>query len=188
MGAGQGPEKQSPVPGGAAVVEVDLKVREIPAMDAGGSDKNGNSIGNLPARDQLLQQISQAEPGDDTQPVPVGSSGYVWYDVEEIIPERQKELDEVRDQVRSAWKAAELASRVKQLADEIADKIKGGQDFNTVLEATLEADSLGQNVTYNKTSTLTRGGTEQAIGSAAIREGFSGPRNSVHVAPKSLVT
>ena len=172
---------------GTSVLEtaqrLELETREIEAVDAQGRDEDGNAIADLPVPQQLLQQIFQSEPGDDTQAVPVGNDGYVWFDVTEIIPDRQKELNEVVDQVRDAWVNAETNKLVSELAEAIADRIRKNEDFNSVLAETLATDSLGQTVKYSTTEALTRQTRNSDLARAALEAGFSGVENSIQVAP-----
>ncbi len=150
-------------------------VRTIDAIDATGLNRDGNTVNNLPATARLLQEVFDAQPGDDTQAIEIGDNGFLWYDVLEIIPERQKPLDEVRDQVITAWKSAETDKKILAVTKSIRDRVDAGEDFNTVLMETLPTDSLGQAQTFTATEPLARTGQTQEFPATAVREGFSVP-------------
>lgn len=164
---------------------LNLQTRSITKIDAQGRDENGNPIADIPVMQQLLQALAETQPGDDTRELPIGNDGFLWYEVEEIIPTRQKTLDEVRSDARDAWVNAETLKQVEAIANSVADRLKNGEDMNTVLAEVLPTDSLGNPVKYETTEPLTRTSQNDKIGSAAIVEGFSAVEKDVKVAPAS---
>jgi peptidyl-prolyl cis-trans isomerase D len=159
-----------------------LKTRVVTKIDAQGRDENGNAISNIPVLQQLLRAAFDSEPGDDTRELAVGSDGFLWYEVEEIIPTRQKELEEVKSDVRDAWVAEETNKLVTEKADKIAERIRAGDEMNAVLAEMLPADSIGSAVKYETTDALARNGNAPKIGNAAVQEGFSGVKGDIKTA------
>lgn len=178
-------ERAAGTPVAETAEKLDLVIRKLPGIDAQGQDLDGNSIVDLPAKQELVQEIFKSEPGDDTQAVPVGNNGYVWYGVTEIIPEREKTLDEVKDEAKAAWTNAETGRLVGEIAETVAEKIRNGEAFNDVLEATLEADSLGRNVSHKTSNPVTRSDEPDDLDRTAIQTGFSAEQGSIHVVPSS---
>lgn len=152
--------------------KLDLETRVIEGVDASGSDMQGNPLTDVPQLRALVQAAFTAEPGDDTQAIEIGENGFLWYDVLEIIPERQKELNEVKSEVREAWIAAKTKEEIVKVAEKIAERVRSGEDFNTVLGETLPTDSLGQAVSYTTTEALQRSGQTPDFPITAVRRGF----------------
>ena len=161
---------------------VNLATRVVTNIDAQGRDKNGNAITDIPALEQLLRAAFDTQPGDDTRELPIGNDGFLWYEVEEITPTRQKTLDEVKSDISDAWVAAEVNKKVLEAAEAIAERLRKGEDMNEVLAQALPADSIGSVVKYATTEALARNAQEDKIGNAAISEGFDGVKGDVKVA------
>jgi peptidyl-prolyl cis-trans isomerase D len=61
--------------------------------------------------------------------------GYVWYDIADITPSRERPLDEVKDQVEARWKQDEIIKRLDAKTTEIVDKLKSGTSMADVAAA-----------------------------------------------------
>jgi peptidyl-prolyl cis-trans isomerase D len=64
-----------------------------------------------------------------------GGSGYVWFDVPDISPSRERPLDEVKGQVEAAWRDDEIAARLRAKATLMVDKLKAGTPFAEIAAA-----------------------------------------------------
>ena len=162
---------------------LNLKTRVITKIDAQGRDENGNTISDIPVLQQLLRVAFDTQPGDDTRELPVGNDGFLWYEVDEIIPTRQKELEEVKSDVKDAWIAEKTTEKIQEVVEAIAERIRNGEEMYAVLADALPADSLGGVVKYKTSEALTRNAQEPKIGNAAISEGFNGKTGDIKVAP-----
>ncbi|MEM9277002.1 MAG: SurA N-terminal domain-containing protein [Pseudomonadota bacterium] len=160
--------------------KLQLETRTIEAIDINGQDENGNPVSGIPQLGDLVREVFQSEPGDDTQAIEIGEDGFLWFEVLTITPQRQKAFDEVRDDVREAWKSAELDKSIKDVADKIADRIKNGEDFNSVLADTLPTDSLGQAIEASTTEQLPRSGQTPDFPLPAVRAGFAEKTDAVN--------
>ena len=158
-----------------------LEAVRIAAVDQAGLDPDGNPVAAVQGQTNVLAEIFATEAGAETDPVNL-EDGYVWYEVEEIIPTRQKTLDEVSSQVATDWKAAEVAKRVAEIAERIKEKVDLGQPFAEVLAAELPTDSLGQMITPKETGLTERGKTLEGFSRQAVQAGFNAPSNSILVA------
>ncbi len=161
---------------------LNLKTRTVTKIDAQGRDENGNAITDIPVLQQLLRVAFETQPGDDTRELPVGDDGFLWYEVEEITPTRQKELSEVESDVRDAWVTQETKAKVLEIANGVAERIRKGDDMNVVLAETLPVDSIDSAVKYETSIPLTRNAQEAKIGNAAISEGFDAKNGDIKVA------
>jgi peptidyl-prolyl cis-trans isomerase D len=106
-----------------------LKPRLIEAMDRNGKAPDGSAIADLPPGVEVLSPIFSAEIHGDNEPIRVQGGGYVWYDVAEIKPGRDRTLAEVKDQVEARWREDQISWRLKAKANEMVEKMKAGTAF-----------------------------------------------------------
>ncbi|MCA0276433.1 MAG: peptidyl-prolyl cis-trans isomerase [Proteobacteria bacterium] len=116
----------------AAADKLKLKVTTIDAIDRAGQRPDGTVVNTVPDSRNLIQAAFEAEAGIDNQPLNVGTNGFVFFEVNDITPARDRTLDEVHDKVVADWTAAETAKRLKDKADELAKRLKDGTDLATI--------------------------------------------------------
>jgi peptidyl-prolyl cis-trans isomerase D len=120
--------------GGATLAEIakklDLKAATIDATDRSGRKPDGTPIDDLPGRDDLLSGAFRSQPGVETDPVELRSQGgYVWYDVAEITPSRERSFEDARDLVEARWRDEEAGKKLAALADAIRAKVDSGESL-----------------------------------------------------------
>ena len=139
--------------GGAPLADIvkklDLKARTIEAMDRAGQDRDGKPVADLPQGVDLIGAVFRADQGSDNDPLNLPQqTGYVWYDVVEVIPARDRTLDDVKDQLLTRWRDDQIAARLKTKADEMLAKLKrghavrrscGGFQFDAAMDARSQA-------------------------------------------------
>jgi peptidyl-prolyl cis-trans isomerase D len=155
----------------------------IDEVDAQGKAPDNSEVKDIPEKDKLLSEAFQTDPGVETDPIPIGSSGFVWYEVEDVTPERQKPLDEVRDQVVAAWTGEAIAKKVAEIADTIRDRVEKGEDFANVAGELLPANADGTPAGIKTSPELARSDTNDQLARDAVTAAFSIPENAVTVAP-----
>ncbi|GGA54446.1 peptidylprolyl isomerase [Nitratireductor aestuarii] len=132
--------------GGATLKEaadsLGLTVQTIQAVSAKGEDQEGKQV-TLPNSTQLLSAAFETDEGVENAPLNFGSSGYLFYEVEEIIPARERTLDEVRDRVVADWTRAEVSKRLKAKAEEFAKAVRDG---------TRTLDQVAEEISQEKTT------------------------------------
>ncbi|MCO5065689.1 MAG: SurA N-terminal domain-containing protein [Rhizobiaceae bacterium] len=109
-----------------AAQQLKLKVVTIDAVDRQGKRPDGTVIDDIPGSADLLAGAFEADVKADNQPINVGSSGFVFYEVESVDAAHDRTLDEVKDRVVADWKSEQAATRLQAKADEAAKKIKDG--------------------------------------------------------------
>ena len=62
----------------------------------------------------------------------LGSTGYVFYEVEGITPARERTLDEVKAKAVADWKEAEAEKRLGAKAADVEKRLKDGAPFDTL--------------------------------------------------------
>ncbi|RVG95542.1 peptidylprolyl isomerase [Sinorhizobium meliloti] len=165
--------------GGVTVKEIaeqlKLKLVTVDAVDASGKDQNGDDVKDLPEPRALLQEVFKADVGTDTLAVNIGRDGSAWFDVEEIIPARDRTLDEVRDEVAADWTAEQQRAALAAKAKELKERIEKGAKLADI------ASELGL-VVETKTG-LTRATNDATLSPAAVIAAFGGPNGHVANAP-----
>jgi peptidyl-prolyl cis-trans isomerase D len=102
-------------------------------VDASGGGQDGKPVTGAGIGRESLQLAFTSDVGVENSPVTMGD-GYSFLEVREVIPERQKTFEEVRDQVQAAWITDETRKRMRQKADELVVKLKGGTAIETVAQ------------------------------------------------------
>ncbi|PSJ59864.1 SurA N-terminal domain-containing protein [Pseudaminobacter soli (ex Li et al. 2025)] len=158
-----------------AAAKSHLKVVTIDAIDRAGQDSNGQAISTLPQSPQLLQAVFQAEVDADNPPITMGSTGYVFYEVDGITPARDRTLDEVKDKAIADWTKAETEKRLAAKGEELSKRLKDGSTLDTLAtEMSLEKQTKRG---------LKREADDGDFGRAGVSAVFGVAQNGVGVFP-----
>lgn len=160
--------------GGATLADAARKFKLVPrtfeAVDRNGRGPDGNPVPGLPQATEVLPAVFAADIHGEHEPLRVQGGGYIWYDVDEIKPARDRPLDEVKDDVVTRWRDAEIASRLKAKAAQMLDQIKGGKSFSEVAAA----DKLK----VDWRPGIKRGSPPPGIPASAIDDIFGSPKDA----------
>lgn len=115
-----------------AAAKLGLAVVTVDAIDRAAQRPDGTVIADLPQSKDLLEAVFAAETGIENPPINVGSSGYVFYEVEAVTPARDRTLDEVKDKVVADWKATETDTRLATKAAGVEKRLEDGAPFDTL--------------------------------------------------------
>lgn len=115
-----------------AAAKLSLDVATIEAVDRAGQRPDGSVVNDLPQSKELLQAAFEAEAGLENAAVNIGSTGYVFYEVEDITAARDRTLDEVKAKVVTDWKAAEAEKRLAAKAADVEKRLKDGATLDTL--------------------------------------------------------
>ena len=115
-----------------AAGKLGLKVMTVDAIDRAAQRPDGTVVNDLPQSKELLAAAFETEAGIENPAVNVGSTGYVFFEVEDIVPARERTLDEVKDKVVADWKEAEAENRLTAKAGDIEKRLKDGTSLDTL--------------------------------------------------------
>ena len=116
-----------------ASAKLGLKVVTVDAIDRAAQRPDDSIVNDLPQSRELLEGAFEAETGIENPAINIGSSGFVFYEVEGITPARERTLDEVRAKAIADWKAAETEKRLTAKAQELQKRVKdGGATLDTI--------------------------------------------------------
>jgi peptidyl-prolyl cis-trans isomerase D len=147
-----------------------LQVVTIDAVDTVGLDPQGNEVPGIPSTQEVLEQAFDAEPNTENAPIPL-TNGYLFFEVTDVTPARERTLDEVRETVLAVWRAQQTASNLASRAAEIAEQLKGGASMSEI------ASELGIEVQTRRG--LRRGADDADLGRDGVAAAFSVPLNGV---------
>ncbi len=115
-----------------AAAKLGLQVTTVEAIDRAAQRPDGTVVNDLPQSKELLDAAFETEAGIENPAVNIGSTGYVFFEVEDIVPARERTLDEVKDKVVADWKEAETENRLTAKAGEIEKRLKDGESLDTL--------------------------------------------------------
>jgi peptidyl-prolyl cis-trans isomerase D len=122
--------------GGARLEEVaqklNLKLRIIDAVDRSGRTPEGTQVAELPAGVDVINSAFGAEVGGENDALQLPAGGYVWYDVVNITPSRERRLDEVKDRVEARFREDEITKRLDTKTGELVGKLRSGASLADV--------------------------------------------------------
>jgi peptidyl-prolyl cis-trans isomerase D len=122
--------------GGATLAEaaakLNLKVVTVDAIDRQALRPDGKIVDDLPESSELLKQAFETEVGIENPAINIGSTGYVFYEVQGVTPAHDRTLAEMHAKVVADWKSAEAEKRLDAKASELAKQVKDGAALDTV--------------------------------------------------------
>lgn len=149
--------------------KLNLPTRVIEAVDRAGRTPDGVTVSGLPQGVDLVSSAFSADVGSENDALSVPGGGYVWYEVLDITPSRERPLEEVKDRVAERWRQDQVAARLRAKATELLDKLKAGGN-----ETALPAD-----LNWQTASGLKRDKTAEGVPARALGEIFSLPKGGV---------
>lgn len=123
-------ERGAGIPLAEIAKKLNIPTRTIAAVDRAGRSPEGEPLAGLPQGVDLISNAFGAEAGAENDALTVQGGGYLWYEVIDVTPSRERSLDEVKERVTERWRDEEIATRVRAKAVDLADKLKtsGGND------------------------------------------------------------
>lgn len=122
--------------GGATLAEAAEKLKipvvTVDAIDRQALRPDGTVVKDLPQSQELLKQAFETEAGIENPAINIGSSGYIYYEVQGVTPARDRTLEEVRDKVVADWKAAEAEKRLDAKAADVEKRVKDGTALDAI--------------------------------------------------------
>lgn len=158
-----------------AADKLKLKVVTIDAIDRSALRPDGSIVNTLPQSRELIQAVFQADAGIENPPVTIGSSGYVFYEVESVTAARDRTLDEVREKAVADWTKQETAARLAAKGAEFQKRLKDGTSLDTL------ASELSQEKQTKRG--LKREADDADFGKPGVAAAFGVGENGVGVFP-----
>ena len=154
-----------------AAAKLSLPYRVVENVAVDGSIADGRPMETIPNQAQVLEEAFESDVGVENSPVRAGGDAWVFYDVLEITPERDRTLDEVRADAVAAWTAEETANRIAAKAESLYERARAGEPFSAL------AAVIGQTVAT--VENVKRGTPQGGLSANAISQAFAGPQGHV---------
>lgn len=153
-----------------------LPVTTVEAVDRRGLDAQGNVINTLPESQALLRDAFESDVGVENPAITLGSTGYLFYEVEGITAARDRTLDEVRDRAIADWKAQEGSARLATRMTELKAELDGGKPLADI------ASALGIEL-QTRRGLKRNAGEDASLGQAAAAAAFGVAQGGTGLAP-----
>lgn len=164
--------------GGASVIEAAQKLGltavTVEAVDRSGRTPAGQPAGNIPRGLDVVSQAFTSSVGVDNDPIQF-AGGYAWYDVLNVTPSRERNLDEVRAQVEAKWREDQISSKLRAKATELVGKLEQGGTLAA------EATSIGSKV--ETAAGFRRDASPSGVPSGVITAAFRTAKDGVGQTP-----
>ncbi len=116
-----------------AAKELNLKLETL-VFDQNGIGQDGKPVPVVVEHPDIAKLTFESDVGVENNPVSF-ADGNAFVDVLEIIPERQKTLDEVREDIKQKLIDEETSKRLSAKTNELLAKVKNGEDIDDVAKS-----------------------------------------------------
>jgi peptidyl-prolyl cis-trans isomerase D len=161
--------------GGATLEEaagkLKLPYRVVDAIAADLKTPKGDAITDIPNGAAVVKEAFESDVGVENSPIRATGDSWVFFDVVDTTPARDRSLDEVRNDVAAAWTAKETEDRVTALADSLFAKLKTGAAITSV------AAEIGKPV--ETAEGVKRNSSQPNLTENAVSQAFAGPEGHV---------
>ncbi len=154
-----------------AAAKLKLPYRVVDAVSAELKAPDGSVIADIPNAGAVVKEAFESDVGVENSPIRGTADSWVFFEVLDITPARDRALDEVRDAVVAAWTADETASRIAALADSLLARLKTGTSLVTLAAEIGKPAQTVENVKRNTPPPTLSGN--------AVNQAFAGPEGHV---------
>lgn len=158
-----------------AATQLNLKPVVVKASDRNGKDENEADVPNLPERDALLTEVFQTDVGVEALPVNIGNDGFIWLEVKDIVAERDRTLEEVREKATADWTSEQQKIALGAKAEGLKERAAKGE--------TLDAIAAELGIAVESKVGIRRQTEDAVLGPAAVTAAFGGAVGMVASAP-----
>jgi peptidyl-prolyl cis-trans isomerase D len=142
-----------------------LTLISVVNVDRNGRTPEGQEAPGLVGGRTTLDALFSAQPGQESDSIQLRDvGGYVWIDLKEVTPERDRPLAEVREQVTARWLDEQRRAVLGTKATELVERLRSG--------TTLEAIAAEIDVEFQQSVAFTRRDSIAGFSRAAIDEVF----------------
>jgi peptidyl-prolyl cis-trans isomerase D len=153
-----------------AAKALSLPYRQIDAVARDLRAPDGSLVFDVPNVNEVINEAFESDIGIENSPIRAGD-GWVFMEVTDVTPARDRTLDEVRDEVVAAWTEAETQQRIAERADSLFERLQGGTPLATL------AGEIG--ATVQTTEGVTRTESPEGLSGNAVNQAFAGPQGHV---------
>jgi len=119
----------------AAGAQASIPIERFDFITANGVTVEGVPAATLSTAPEILATVFSTPPGFETDADRFGEDGYFMIRVDEIIPERLPDVDEVREFAEAVWRARSIDDQLQALVQDAMTRVEAGESLNTVAES-----------------------------------------------------
>ncbi len=112
-----------------------LPFQEIAAINKTGKTDDGKAVIAHADADRIVEAFFAASPGIETDPIELSDSGYAWFDLLSITPQRLRTFDEVKTQVRANFVDEERRKEIASVVAKEIEKLQPGEGLERIAKA-----------------------------------------------------
>lgn len=112
-----------------------LDLVRIEAVDRQGLGREGAPV-EPPSGETLVEALFETDIGVDNLAIRTEEGGYVWYDLTNVEPARDRELSEVREEVVEAWRQDQVAQALTEQARAFVERLEAGESLEAIAAET----------------------------------------------------
>ncbi|HMN51992.1 MAG TPA: SurA N-terminal domain-containing protein [Xanthobacteraceae bacterium] len=122
--------------GGSTLAEISeklkLKLTDV-EVDASGRKPDGNPVIDIPSFETILKTAFATPKGVEIDPIEQRDTrSTIWYEVADIVPERERTFEEAKADVEARWKDEQTTKKLLETALEMQKKLDAGAPFAEV--------------------------------------------------------
>jgi peptidyl-prolyl cis-trans isomerase D len=146
-----------------------VPVEHFDFVTARGATLRGEPAATLAPTPEIVAAVFDAPENFETDAVNYQDNGYFMIRVDEIIPQRLPEVDEVREFATAVWRVQEIAAQLDAIAADAISRVRAGESLNAVA-ATIDGAVV-------ESSILGRGETVGLFGDRLVQAAFAAPQD-----------
>ncbi len=151
--------------------KLSLNAISIDLIDRSGNDDNGIKVADLPDAEVLLPQVFQSDVDEEITPIEIADNGFIWFNVDEVIPVADRTLERAKADVIARWKADKKQKNLDTFTKKLVERLQAGDSFLKV------ASEIGSKVKTSKE--LTRFDSDGIISQATVAKIFLTGRDEI---------
>lgn len=164
--------------GGSTFMEIaerfSLPLTQTPDFDASSKNEAGETV-SLPEADVLATSVFATDVGVENDPLAIGRTGHLWYEVSEVKPSRGRDLSEVETAVIADWTAIRTADLLEEKAIALLADVQTGKSLTDI--------ALAEDLQTTTSQSFTRNEGSPNLSGSAIVAAFSGPTGTAAQVP-----
>lgn len=146
-----------------------VPIEQFDFLTARGVSLRGEEAVTLAPTPEIISAVFDAPESFETDAINYQDTGYFMIRVDEILPERLPEVEEVRDFATAVWRVQETAAQLDAIAADALGRVQAGESLNAVA-ATLDGAVV-------ESSILRRGETVGLFGDRLVQAAFAAPQD-----------
>lgn len=154
-----------------AATKLNLPYRVVDAVSATLNTPDGSTVSDIPAGNAVIKDAFESDVGVENSPIRGDGEAWVFFEVLDITPSRDRTLDEIRKEVVTVWTKEETERRLAELANSLLERLKGG--------ATLASLAAEMGKTVQTVENVKRNEPPPTLSANAVSQAFAGPKGHV---------